>query len=308
MPLHDELNGFLKPLRFFFGIGGPESGNPDVGILGIPYDLTSSYISGSRLAPDAIRHATDRERSHSFPLVLGDRPLITNLPLSKMLSIEDLGDLEVTTRPPESAYYDIADACTRLLPHARFLLFLGGDHFVTYPIMRGLTRAIKKKWGLLYLDAHADMYQSYDAQSYSHATTLNRILESNMVSVENVIAYDLRAALPEHRKPLVGDQSLELHEALTRIEQVASNVDHIHISIDLDVVSPCIAPAVGHPESGGLSVEQLIEILRAAFRTRLVRTVDLVEFNPMLEGARLTSITVRDIVKEVLTGFAYQKY
>ncbi|MCK4567309.1 MAG: arginase family protein, partial [Candidatus Thorarchaeota archaeon] len=68
MPLKDELNGYLRLPRTFFGIKGPETGDPDVGIVGVPYDITSSHTPGARFGPDAIRKATDGERSHSYPL------------------------------------------------------------------------------------------------------------------------------------------------------------------------------------------------------------------------------------------------
>ena len=66
MPLKDELNGYLRLPRTFFGIPAPESGDPDVGVVGVPYDMTSSYMPGPRFGPDAIRQATDSERSHSY--------------------------------------------------------------------------------------------------------------------------------------------------------------------------------------------------------------------------------------------------
>ncbi|MFX1484110.1 MAG: arginase family protein, partial [Promethearchaeota archaeon] len=132
MPLKDELNGYLRLPRTFFGIPAPETGEPDVGILGVPYDMTSSYMPGPRFGPDAIRRATDSERSHSFPLSLG-RTKSDDKQLTKRITLEDVGDLEVMLRLPEAAAIDISEACAKLAPRQSSLLFLGGDHFITYP-------------------------------------------------------------------------------------------------------------------------------------------------------------------------------
>jgi arginase family enzyme len=157
MPLKDELNGYLRLPRTFFGIPAPKSGDPDVGIVGVPYDMTSSYMPGPRFAPDAIRQATDSEQCHSYPLSIGRRDAIDK-PLTKSLTIEDVGDLEVVLRLPEAAVIDISEACTKLAARESCLLFLGGDHFISYPILKGLKRGRPGRYGLVHLDAHADLY------------------------------------------------------------------------------------------------------------------------------------------------------
>ncbi len=189
MPLKDELNGYLRLPRTFFGIKGPESGNPDVGIVGIPYDITSSYTPGARFGPDAIRKATDGERSHSYPLTIGEG-YVPEEPLSKLITLEDVGDLEVVQRLPEAAVVDISEAVTKLATKESSLLFLGGDHFITYPILRGLKRERKGKWGILYLDAHADLYSDMGGYQLSHATTLRRIIDEKIIEIDDVIAFD----------------------------------------------------------------------------------------------------------------------
>jgi len=201
MPLKDELNGYLRLPRSFFGIKSPKDGDPDVGIVGVPYDITSSHTPGARFGPDAIRKATDGERSHSYPLSIGDG-YVPEEPLSKLITLEDVGDLEVVQRLPEAAVVDISEATAKLAAKESHLLFLGGDHFITYPILRGLSRARKGKWGILYLDAHADLYSDMGGYQLSHATTLRRIIDEKIVEMDDVIAFDTRCALPEQKKEL----------------------------------------------------------------------------------------------------------
>ncbi len=300
MPLKDELNGYLRLPRTFFGIPEPSTGDPNVGIVGVPYDITSSYTPGARFGPDAIRRATDGERSHSYPLTLGDRTP-SQKPLSKSITLEDVGDLEVVLRMPDAAAIDISEACAKLARRESNLVFLGGDHFVTYPILKGLSRGRPARYGLIYLDAHADLYSDMGGYQLSHATTLRRILDNGLVKIEDIVAYDLRSALPEQRLELTAglDSPIE-----SQIKKLGKQVDILYVSIDLDVLEPQIVPGVSHPESGGLSLHDIVEILQIAFATKKVKFTDIVEFNPLLDREGVTAIAARDILKEILSGFA----
>lgn len=303
MPLREVLNGYLRLPRTFFGIKGPKTGNPDVGILGIPYDITSSHTPGARFGPDAIRNATDSERSHSYPLGIGDGT-VPKEPLSKLISLEDIGDLEVVQRMPDAAAIDISEATAKLGVKKSAMVFLGGDHFITYPILRGLSRVQRGKWGILYLDAHADLYSDMGGYQLSHATTLRRITDEKIVDTSDVVAFDIRCALPEQKKELPE----VTHETIVNeIRSLAERIDNLYISIDLDVIDPSIIPGVSHPESGGLSIVDLITILRTAFSTGKVNYTDIVELNPLIDKSAISTIAARDILKEVLTGFASEK-
>ncbi|MFW9844022.1 MAG: arginase family protein [Candidatus Thorarchaeota archaeon] len=303
MPLKDELNGYLRLPRTFFGIKSPTSGDPDVGIIGIPYDITSSHTPGARFGPDAIRRATDGERSHSFPLDIGEGH-VPKEPLSKLITLEDVGDLEVMQRMPDAAVIDISEAVAKLAIKDSSLLFLGGDHFITYPILRGLSRIRKGKWGIIYLDSHADLYSDMGGYQLSHATTLRRIIDEKIVDIGDIVAFDIRCALPEQKKEL---PKITKENIATEIQDLAEGVDYLYISIDLDVVDPSFIPGVSHPEAGGLSIIELVSILRSAFATRKVKYTDIVELNPLIDKSEISAIAARDILKEILTGYALNK-
>ena len=232
MSLKEELNGYLRLPRNFFGIPEPTKGEPDIGILGIPYDITSSYQSGSRMGPDYIRTATDSERSHSYPLSIGHPHFTYQKPLSKQITLEDIGDLEVGVQHPESASVHMLEAAKKLRSRESNLLFLGGDHFITYPILKGLHGGNSEKVGLVYLDAHADLYPDMGGQSLSHATTLRKIIDDNIVKIDNIIAHDLRMALPQHRMELAGTDEVIIHDLKSftqSITELAERVDWIYI-------------------------------------------------------------------------------
>ncbi len=310
MPLRDVLNGFLKNPDAFFGIPSPNEGDPDVGILGVPYDLTSSYSPGCRFGPRELRLATTLQRSHSRPTSIGfdsyeERPL-----LSEAITLEDIGDLDVDLRLPEAAMYDISDAAERLAKRDSYLLFLGGDHYITYPLLRGLKRGRTGEYGIVWFDSHADFYEDYGGYKLSHATTLRNCVREGLVSIENVIGHDLRCAHPSQRRELAGGIDIPVYDLRSfskKVQDIAERVDYLYISVDLDILRPEVAPGVSHPESGGLYVEDVCRYLRTAFATQKVRYADIVELNPMLDPRGITAVAGRDILKEVLGGFALQK-
>lgn len=308
MSLKDELNGYLRLPRTFFGIPAPESGDPDVGVIGVPYDMTSSYMPGPRFAPDAIRQATDSERVNSYPLTLSRKEDVGE-PLTKRITLEDVGDLEITLRLPEAAIVDISEACAKLATRESNLLFLGGDHFITYPIVKGLKRGRPGRYGLVHLDSHADLHSDMGGYQLSHSTGMRRMIDDGVLSIEDVAAYDLRTAIPSHREEMTGSKApiLSKDEFHKRVKKIGEQVDFLYLTVDIDVLAPQIAPGVSHPESGGLSMVDLFELLISTFKTGKVRYADVVELNPMIDPTGITSIAARDIVKEILTGFANNK-
>lgn len=306
MPLKDLLNGYLKLPRNFFGIPEPKQGDPDVGVLGVPYDLTSSHTPGPRFGPDAIRRATDSERSTSFPLSYGG-PRRSMKPLSQSLTLEDVGDLEVSLRLPEAAKVDIYEAAAKLSKTKSKLLFLGGDHFITYPLLRGLKRGRDRTFGLVYFDSHADFYEDMGGYQLSHASTVRRILEDGLVNLEDIAAFDLRSAVPDQRRQFHGgkDSSPISSKSLKKaVLEIAGRVDVIYVSVDLDVLSPEVAPGVSHSESGGPRFDEFLDCLTTVTATRKVEYADVVELNPMLDYGERTAIVARDIVKELLFAFS----
>ncbi len=310
MSFRELLNGYLRLPRKFFGIPESKDGFSDIGILGVPYDITSSYQAGPREAPDVIRQATDSERSHSYPLQIGLTQRHQETPLSERITIEDMGDLEVGVQHPESVAVHISNATQKLADTNSNFLFLGGDHFITYPLIRGIQRKKNTKLGLVYLDSHADFYKEMGGSPLSHATTLRRITEQGLVAQQDVIVHDARTTPPDQYSELQETDSVGFNDIdlfTKAIGNLSIRVDEIYISVDMDILSPEVAPGVSHPESGGLNLVQLLGYIRAVFQSRKVRYADVVEFNPMLDKSGLTSVAVRDLVKEILTGFAHQK-
>jgi arginase family enzyme len=91
------------------------------------------------------------------------------------------------------------------------------------------------------------------------------------------------------------------------VKDIGKRVDFLYLTVDIDVLAPEVAPAVSHPESGGLSMVDLVELIISAFETGKVRYADVVELNPMIDTTGITAVAARDIVREILTGFSIHK-
>ncbi|MFX1603645.1 MAG: arginase family protein, partial [Promethearchaeota archaeon] len=136
-----------------------------------------------------------------------------------------------------------------------------------------------------------------------------RMIEEKLVSVKDVVAYDLRTALPEQREMLMKEQGVPSspEDFSTKVTALADRVDFIYVSVDLDVLRPDLVHGVSHPESGGLDMATLTSLLDKCFRTGRIRYADVTELNPLVDKAGLGAIAARDIVKSILAGFAFQK-
>jgi agmatinase len=230
----------------------------DYVVVGLPFDGTASFRSGSRDGPDAIRLASFNFESYDY---------YYDVDLAE-LAICDLGNMELGA-DPGYAEETIKDGIA-LLPKAAIPIFLGGEHSITPPIVESLSRrSAEGALGVLVLDAHLDLREEYGCTRYSHACASRRILEKKGVCAyasigirsgckeefsfakENGISYFTALDVKEKGIDYVLDKAME-----------GLNCERLYLSIDLDALDPAFAPAVGNPEPFGLTswdVKRVIE-------------------------------------------------
>jgi agmatinase len=244
--------------RCGFADAEAELQDADYVVVGLPFDCTASFRSGSRDGPDAIRLASFNFESynHYYDVDLAE------------LAICDLGNMELGADP---CYADatIKDGIA-LLPKSAIPIFLGGEHSITPPIVESLARRSPQgALGVLVLDAHLDLREEYGCTGYSHACASRRILEKKGISAyasigirsgckeefsfakENGISYNTSLDVKEKGIDYVLDKAIE-----------GLNCERLYLSIDLDALDPAFAPAVGNPEPFGLTswdVKRVIE-------------------------------------------------
>ncbi len=267
-----------------FGI--PQSEDANLYVLGIKWDLSSSYRRGSRDAPEAIREATSSLLYNSFSEELKN--------LKDLWKYRDLGDIEAFSYPEimkeVEKIVDISDE--------GLFLFLGGDHSITYATLRAIAKH-HKNFGLIYFDAHPDMYKSYDGDIYSHACPVRRMVENGIVKGENIIQIGIRAATKEQME-FAEENGIEIitSSEIFKGKEIEIPFERAYLSFDMDVLDPAYAPGVGNPEPGGLTTRELVEIIKNL--NVEVISFDIVELNPHYDYKGITAFAAAKIIREVL--------
>jgi len=255
-------------------------------LLGIPYDGNSSFLKGPALAPPRIRLMEADGSANSF--------CESGTEILEGKNYTDLGDMTFSNSSPEEVYIQIKDKIRReLKPNAKIICF-GGDHSISFPIIESYAGSYKNL-NILHLDAHADLYDNFDNNPYSHASPFARLMEKNIVN-----------SLTQ-----VGIRTLNTHQTeqaakfgVTVIEMKDLNFDFIktlqaplYISIDLDVLDPAFAPGISHHEPGGMTSRELIKIIQGISVS--VVGADIVEYNPTRDVHNMTAMVAYKLFKEL---------
>jgi arginase len=253
-------------------------------LVGIPYDASSSYRRGAAAAPDAIRAALRSESSNSWSEALID--------IGRPENLGDIGDLDVSNN--DTVRDTIERGIRDVLTIGRRPLSLGGDHSITYPIIRGFGPSAGAVT-VLQIDAHGDLYSSFQDDRYSHACPFTRILEDGLI--RTLVQVGIRAMNDEQRANAerfnVETIDMRAWAAGTRPRLTGP----IYVSLDIDGIDPAFAPGVSHREPGGLTVRDVITLIQAL--PGPIVGADVVEFNPGEDVPGMTGPVCAKLVKEL---------
>jgi arginase len=252
-------------------------------LLGIPFDANSSYLRGAADAPPLIREAFHCDSSNSSTesgIELGAE------------SVLDAGNL---TLSPDTAFAAIGNAVAELLDKGQTPVCLGGDHSITYPIVRAFAKRFTDLT-IVHFDAHPDLYDEFQGSRHSHACPFARIMEEGLA--KRLIQLGIRTMIAHQRKQAArfGVEIVEMRD-LPAIDKLKL-AGPVYISFDVDVLDPAFAPGVAHREPGGMSVREAISHLHAI--TGDIVGADLVEYNPKQDVSQLTAMVCAKILKEIL--------
>jgi agmatinase len=261
-------------------------------IIGVPYD-GNAIIKGSREGPKAIRNASQRLETFLWH---------KELELSDILYY-DYGDIELE----RNHFFKAQNIAELVLEHTRIRkVFLGGDHSVTYPLVKYLFEHGEVA-SVISIDAHADFRDSYRGNKFSNACVMRRIAE--LVGFEHIIEIGVRSSSVDEYASLnqiaIYDADvLREKDVQGVLEEIGEGEEKTYLSIDIDVLDPGIAPGVEHPEPCGLSLESLISLVQGIIKGRDVVASDVVELNPRLDIANgITSLNAARIVFEILACY-----
>jgi arginase len=260
-----------------------------IGLLGVPFDANSSFRRGPAKAPRAIRKALGSESGNAY----SER----GVRVWPSEAVVDHGDLKVPARKASRAPIDAIERGVALALEATpRLVVLGGDHAVTYPVLRAFA-AHHGRISLLHFDAHPDLYPDFEGNRYSHACPMARILEEGLV--DRLVQVGIRSYTPDQDKAARAHGVEQWTAGNLRRLPVLKFTSPLYISIDIDGLDPAFAPGVSHPEPGGLSVRQVLDII-AAVQAPAVAGGDVVELNPDCDVRDATAIVAAKLVRELL--------
>jgi arginase len=255
-----------------------------VSLLGIPHDDNSSFLKGAAEAPAHIRREL---QSDAYSLWSE-----TGIDFSAPGRLVDLGDIQF-----ESAFdpWDLIERNVgRALDGGDPLISLGGDHAITHPIMRAVSRR-HARLTILHIDAHPDIYHAYQGNPRSHASPFARIMEDGLA--DRLIQVGLRTVNDHHRDQFkrFGVETIEAGRCGENLRLDLKTP--VYLSLDIDALDPAYAPGVSHREPGGLSTRQVIDLIHAIDQP--IVAADIVEYNPRCDISNLTAVVAAKLLKEI---------
>lgn len=257
----------------------------DVALIGILSDENSSYKKGAAMAPESIRRALHSWSANLFSELGVD---LANNP-----DFVDVGDREVADGAEN--FLTIEADIDQIIERNALPLILGGDHAITYPVMRAIHRAYGPI-NILHFDAHPDLYDDFEGNPWSHASPFARIMENGLA--KRLVQVGIRT-LNRHQREQVKRFGVESHEMKdVDISSIGRDFDGpVYISFDMDALDPAFAPGVSHHEPGGLSVRDILSIIQR-MPNRIVGA-DIVEYNPNRDINDMTAMVAAKLLKEI---------
>jgi len=240
-------------------------------VIPVPYDLTSTYQAGSRKGPAAILDA-------SANMELYDEELGVETYLAGIHTMEPL---QVDARGPEAMAGAVRGEVAKVLFSGKVPVVLGGEHSVTI----GAVQAAKEAYpslSVLQFDAHADLRDSYQNSSFSHASVGRRIFEICPLIQAGVRSMSIEEADFIKENSVMTFSPDFIINDLEPIKKICENLSKdIYITLDLDVLDPSVMPATGTPEPGGILWNDLIRLIRGVSENCTIRGFDIVELCPI---------------------------
>jgi len=257
-----------------------------ISIIGIPLDYNSSHERGPAKAPDRIRAALASGSMNTCSENMFD--------VSDKSLVEDLGNIDIENEA--DGFSKIEGFLDGVLAKGHKPLLLGGDHSVTYPILKAINKHHAPPT-IVHFDAHPDLYDDFEGNPHSHASPFARIMEKGLAS--RLIQIGIRTINPHQKTQFerFGVEVIEAKDFSLEAFNALKVAGPVYISLDLDGLDPAYAPGVSHLEPGGLSNRDVLSVIQAIEGP--VIGADIVEYNPRKDVNEMTAYVAAKILKEL---------
>lgn len=260
-------------------------------LIGAPMDYTVSFRTGSRMAPMQIRLVSDLLEEYSF---YQDKHISD-------AKFFDAGDVILPIGNVIESLNRIEEAVDLILQAGKKPFILGGEHLVTYPVIKAMSKYYKDLV-VIQFDAHADLREDYCGEDLSHATVMRKV--ANIIGPENLYQFGIRSGTEEEFKFGRKYTNFFPDEVLPALRKVLPTLHgkKVFISLDIDVVDPAYAPGTGTLEAGGISSREMITAIHEMAQLDIVG-MDLLEVSPPNDVSDMTSILAAKIIREALIAY-----
>ncbi len=256
-------------------------------LIGIPFDANSSFLKGPSFAPQRIRLMDKEGSANAFSE--------SGLEIIEGSVYEDEGDIFFENTNPEKAFKTIKNRISALLSDNNKIISLGGDHSVSYPVIDAFADKYEKL-NILHLDAHADLYDNFDENPYSHASPFARLMETGKVNSLTQVGIRTFSTHQREQAKRFGVKVVEMKDF--NFDFIQTLQSPLYISLDIDVLDPAFAPGISHHEPGGMTTRELIKIIQNIGVD--IVGADIVEYNPIRDVHNMTAMVAYKLLKELI--------
>ena len=274
----------------------------DIGIIGIPYDGGLTFQTGARFGPREVRNQSCMMRAINVS---------TNVEPYELARVGDLGDIllkDIFTH--DNAIEEIRQYYQQLAESNIMPLSVGGDHSVTYPILKGLQKRFEQPIALIHFDSHTDTWGEFSGSKFHHGAPFRLACDEGLIDPTKTLQIGIRGGQNiwdglnysrdkgMHVITIEDFEDMGWREVCVKIRQVVGD-SPVYLTFDIDGLDPAYAPGTGTAEFGGLTVHQGLEIVRGCRGLNVIGG-DLVEVSPPYDSTGNTALLGATLIYEML--------
>ena len=285
-----------------------ESLDADVAFIGVPFDQGTLGRPGARFGPDALR---DAPRAYSYSDPYGRQSVAEGFfdidaedELLRGVVMADCGNVPIVPSEVAGNFGRITRAVEEAVERGALPAVVGGDHAITFPVVRGLSRFAPLN--IVHFDAHLDYTHDVQDVLYTHASPIRRCRELEFVG--HITSVGIRSARRVPYEEAVRDGSLIISGSRFRelgpeaVADLVPPAENLYITFDVDVLDPSVAPGTGTPETGGLMYKETRDCLLALLKKSNLVAFDIVEVAPPYDNSELTVQVAAKLVQDILAA------
>ncbi|MCH9018628.1 MAG: agmatinase [Chloroflexi bacterium] len=280
----------------------------DVALIGVPFDQGTLGRPGARFGPDAIR---DAPRAYSYSDPYGKQTSAEGFfdvdaqdELLRGITMADCGNITIVPSEVVENFAKITKAVEKAVERGSFPVVVGGDHAITFPVVRGLHKFAPLN--IVHFDAHLDYTHDVQDNLYTHASPIRRCRELDHVG--HITSVGIRSARRKPYEEAQRDGSLIISKQRFRqlgprgVAELVPEAENLYITFDIDVIDPSQAPGTGTPETGGLFYDEIRECISELLRKSNLVGFDMVEVAPPYDTSELTVQVASRLIVDILAA------